>query len=222
MTLGLILDTATESGLVVVVNNHAPVFSCKLPQGLQNSKYLLDSIDKGFKELGFKPQQLEYVATGIGPGSYTGIRVAVVVAKTLAFANEIPLIAIPTLWGFISEEEGPFVSVIDAKIGGLYIAIGQRDSQGRISHEAPLLCSYQEFGELARHIKKVITPHPALKIKINASIPDGQWDWIESFLSPERMVQIADERLVNGQFTTDGHIEISYLRKTQAEIEKEG
>lgn len=221
MNLSLILDTATEYGLAAIVQDGTVIWQKELPEGLQNSRYLLDAVDQGFKSLRLCSSQLNYVACGVGPGSYTGIRVAAVIAKTIAFAHHLPLIGISTLWGLIPETEGSFISIIDAKIGGLYSAVGQRDKKGIIVQQAPSLLTYQEFEAATAQIHRIITPNPSLKEKLDKSFPGNHWQWIKSALSAERMAEIAEEQFQSGQFSKDGHLEILYLRKTQAEIEKE-
>lgn len=58
---------------------------------------LLPRIDAAMGDLGLAPHHLSGVVTAIGPGSYTGLRVGLSLAKGLALALGIPLVGVPTL-----------------------------------------------------------------------------------------------------------------------------
>ena len=58
---------------------------------------LMPRIDAAFRDQGLAPDVLSGVAVAIGPGSYTGLRVGLSLAKGMAVARHVPLIGIPTL-----------------------------------------------------------------------------------------------------------------------------
>ncbi len=58
---------------------------------------LSPAIDAMLRQAGLTPSDLDAIAIAIGPGSYTGLRVGLALAKGLALANGLPLIGIPTL-----------------------------------------------------------------------------------------------------------------------------
>ena len=127
--LSLIIDTSTERGCAVFFDGHEILFQGNFPFGLNNSKYLLPEIERGFKILGRSPDDLDCVAVGIGPGSYTGIRVGVMVAKTLVFALNKPLITFCSLEAFLPAQKVPYAVILDAKIGGAYVWKGAKRSR---------------------------------------------------------------------------------------------
>ncbi len=63
----------------------------------QHTTTLMPRIDAAFQFLSFPPSHLRGIAVAIGPGSYTGLRVGLSLAKGLALALGIPLVGIPTL-----------------------------------------------------------------------------------------------------------------------------
>ncbi len=78
---------------------------------------------------GLTAANLEAVAVSAGPGSYTGLRIGVSTAKGIAFAHDLPLVAVPTLEGLATQVQ-PFarpgdgiVVALDARRGDLYIAV---------------------------------------------------------------------------------------------------
>lgn len=75
-------------------------------------------IDTVMQEAGLGFDQLDAVAVSKGPGSYTGLRIGVSAAKGLCFAQDKPLIAIPTLSSLAAQVEatdGLVVSMLDAR-----------------------------------------------------------------------------------------------------------
>ena len=61
-----------------------------------------------------------FVAVGTGPGSYTGIRVGVAMAKALAFGWKVPLVGFCSLKAFSPNTSLPFAILVDAKSAGVY------------------------------------------------------------------------------------------------------
>ena len=62
-----------------------------------HSRRLLDHIDRLMSEAKVSPEQLNAIAFGQGPGSFTGLRIAVGVVQGLAYGLEIPVIPIPSM-----------------------------------------------------------------------------------------------------------------------------
>ncbi len=105
--LTLLIETSTERGLIALFDETTALFQVDLPFGYNNSKYLLPMLKQELKESSHTLDQIALVAVGIGPGSYTGIRIGATVAKTLSFAQKLPLIGICSLEGFIPNRDGP-------------------------------------------------------------------------------------------------------------------
>lgn len=87
----LILDTATENQILVVRNN-AEVVDCSHLAGLSHSTTLFDSFDTLFARAGIDPSSIEGIACGVGPGSFTGVRIAVTTARMFAQLLQIPVV----------------------------------------------------------------------------------------------------------------------------------
>ncbi|MFC2049098.1 tRNA (adenosine(37)-N6)-threonylcarbamoyltransferase complex dimerization subunit type 1 TsaB [Chlamydiota bacterium] len=135
----LIIDTSTDKSLVVFARGIDVLLKILLPPGAQSSRHLMGAIVEGMTQLGLTPSDLQAIAVGVGPGSYTGIRVGVAAAKGLAFPRSLPLVGFCSLAGFVTPQEGRFASLIDARIGGAYILLQERRQDELIHHSAPRL-----------------------------------------------------------------------------------
>ena len=94
------IETATDVGSVSITENKVLRGNIQLNKRFSQSKYLVHSIDFLLKSLEMSSEQLDGIAVSIGPGSYTGLRIGLSVAKALAFSWEIPLTAVNSLDAF--------------------------------------------------------------------------------------------------------------------------
>lgn len=209
----LVLDVSTERGVIAVFNDQEKIFEEQLPYGFQNSHFALPELQKKMDSNLFKLADLNYIGVGVGPGSYTGIRVGAAIAKSLAFVLEIPLIGICTLDALIPNEEGNFAAIIDAKIGGVYLQTGG---------SGPKACSLPEAVGLLKDIPLIVTPNAGqIRPKLEKIFPENRWNWEEVYPRAERLKQTAEEKMKSGTFSMDCKLDLLYMRKTQAEIERE-
>lgn len=104
----LCLETSTAVCSVSLVDNGNVVALRESLDGQNHAEKITIFIDEVMKEAGVAYKDLDAVATSMGPGSYTGLRIGVSAAKGLCYAMEKPLIAIDTLTamanGFLSQQ----------------------------------------------------------------------------------------------------------------------
>jgi tRNA threonylcarbamoyladenosine biosynthesis protein TsaB len=218
----LIIDTSTERGLLSIFQDGSLLYRADLPFGLQNSQYLLSELFKAFDSTNVNIRTLGFIAVGVGPGSYTGIRVGAVAAKTLSFACRIPLIGICTLDAFVPDREGKYAALIDARIGGVYLQTGMKEKEEISCLKGPWACSLEHAVKELRDISVLVTPAAGqLCRKFAALVPDNSWNWLELPPSPAAMYVKALEKFRSGEFSCEGKLELLYMRKTQAEMEKD-
>lgn len=91
------IETATEVCSVNLARNGEILIEKESSEGLNHSQLLTVFIEELFRESSFNPAKLDAVAVSKGPGSYTGLRIGVSVAKGLCYSLGIPLIAVGTL-----------------------------------------------------------------------------------------------------------------------------
>lgn len=127
----LAFDTSTES-LSVAVQDGARVFERSGPGGAQASATLLPMVLGLLEEAGLALAQLDAIAFGCGPGSFTGLRTACSVAQGLAFgtqaqrAEAVPVLPVDTLLAVAEQarhETGAteVVAALDARMDEVYV-----------------------------------------------------------------------------------------------------
>lgn len=126
----LAFDTSTEH-LSVAVCDGARVLECSGPGGAQASTTLLPMVLDLLRQAGLALAQLDAIAFGCGPGSFTGLRTACSVAQGLAFgtraqhAEGVPLLPVDTLLAVAEEARQlggatEVVAALDARMDEVY------------------------------------------------------------------------------------------------------
>jgi len=93
----LALDTATATLCVAVTENGKLIHEINASGERNHSVHLLPIIEQALQASGTAGNTLGGIAVGIGPGSYTGTRIAVSAAKTLAWAWDIPVFGVSSM-----------------------------------------------------------------------------------------------------------------------------
>lgn len=120
------IETSTDTGGIAIVEDGIlrGEWSLNLPRS--HSLRLLPALKALLEALGLEPRALEGIAVGTGPGSFTGLRIGLSVAKGLAMALERPLVGVPSLDALalgIPSRGLPIYALIDAKRGELFGAL---------------------------------------------------------------------------------------------------
>lgn len=93
----LALETAGLAGSVALAEGGRPIIARTLAEGQRSAQSLAPGIRQVLAEAGWQPADLALVAVVVGPGSFTGLRVGVTTAKTLAYALGIEVLGLNCL-----------------------------------------------------------------------------------------------------------------------------
>lgn len=150
----LALDTCTELCSVALLYN-GQRFEEKTLIQRGHSDLILGMIDTLFQQAGCSIADIDVLAFGRGPGSFTGVRVGVSVAQGIAFARDIPVVGISTLAAValnaaLKHDVTTVAVAMDARMGEIYCAHYQID--GELVHllDSEKVCPPQDFLPLAQ------------------------------------------------------------------------
>lgn len=102
-----------------------------------HTQLLLPMIDQALAEAGLTPRQLDGIAFGRGPGSFTGLRIAAGIAQGIAFAAQLPVVPVSTLAALaeqhLAAHDGEWVlAALDARMDEVYWGFYRRDRERRV------------------------------------------------------------------------------------------
>ncbi len=197
----LVLDTSSDQGIAGLFADGKKLFDVALPTGYRHSTYLVGQVREGLRSVGITPHDLSYIAVGTGPGSYTGLRVAASIAKTLSYAAGVPLVSVCSLLAWAPAE----AILIDARVSGVY---GWRGG-------APCVVAIAELPQWLEGVSTVVSPHPSLIQKRVAL--SSAYTWLERAPALEALASAAEEEFRQGKATRGDHLPLIYLSQTQTE-----
>lgn len=128
-----------------------------------HSETLMPYISELLKMTNVKKSELQQIVVSNGPGSYTGVRIGVTVAKTLAVALNIPIYTVSSLFVMATSFRGVVAPVIDARRGNVYGAIYELDGDSFDTLKEPMYLSFLEFNETVKETGAVVIGNTALK-----------------------------------------------------------
>ena len=136
----LAIDTSNNVLGVAITTKDAVIGQISTNLKKNHSVRLMPTIDLLMKQVEIKPSQLEKIVVAKGPGSYTGVRIGLTTAKSLAWALNIPVIGVSSLE--VLAYQGRFHDALicpffDARRGTVYTA-------GYIWHDGKMSCQLDE------------------------------------------------------------------------------
>jgi tRNA threonylcarbamoyladenosine biosynthesis protein TsaB len=136
----LALETSTEYCSVALWQDGAVSQRCELV-GQKHSELLMAMLDAVLKDAGIKINQVDGIAFGKGPGSFTGVRIACGVAQGLALGAGVNVVGVCTLQA-LAQASGhdKVIAALDARMNELYLAAYEKRNGEWFTVIEPCLC----------------------------------------------------------------------------------
>jgi len=144
MPRALAIETSGRVGSIAVVDDGRVVREEQFPHGLQHAAQIIPIIDQLTKAQGWSPRDVDELYVSVGPGSFTGLRIGVTLAKTMALATGVKLVAVPTVRVLVENapaEARHVIIVLDAKREQIFTARFERTADGWTEREPAKLDS---------------------------------------------------------------------------------
>ena len=165
MALILHIETATDVCSVALADENGLIDLFESTEGRSHAAILTVFIEDMLKKNNIKASNLDAVAVSMGPGSYTGLRIGVSVAKGLCYGANIPLLALPTLqsmvYGFFRQhQDNPemissntrYCPMIDARRLEVYTALFDNQGEFTSGIKAEILDDHSFEDILSDHV----------------------------------------------------------------------
>jgi tRNA threonylcarbamoyladenosine biosynthesis protein TsaB len=228
MAIILNIETSTEVCSVTISKDGELLYMKETVEGMSHSQLLTVFIEELFAENNLELNQLDAVAVSKGPGSYTGLRIGVSVAKGLCYGLDIPLLSVNSLEIMgkysalhltkYSNENALFCPMIDARRMEVYTAlynskgeeikpISAEIIEDNFLYEFMSKSKILFFGNGAEKCKKIITHSNAI------------------FEGPEKtsaqfMQTLSEQKYNKKEFENVAYFEPFYLKNFVATIPK--
>lgn len=219
MSCILHIETSTEACSVAVSEDGMTVFNEEDLKGPSHAVQLGVFVDEALSFVDSRAMPVDAVAVSCGPGSYTGLRIGVSMAKGICYGRSVPLIALPTLQVMCVPvllyqdlpEDGLLCPMIDARRMEVYAAVYDRALNVKRETAADIVDehSYLEFldkgpvyffGNGSAKCREKIT-HPNARF-IEEMRPLAKW-----------MFPLAEKAFLKGDFKDVAYFEPFYLKE---------
>ena len=127
----LFFDTSSEKINLSLIKDDNILYEKQLQTQNDHSSYLVPFIDEALKTNDIDFEEVDRIIVGIGPGSFTGTRIAITVAKTYGYTKNIPIYPISSLEIMIYDNDNYdyYVPIIEDKNDKLYYGIFDKNKK---------------------------------------------------------------------------------------------
>ena len=218
-------DTATPSVTVALGSGGEVLGSVRLAGGRRHAEQLAPAVEYLCDQTGIALDRLAAIAVGVGPGLFTGLRVGVTTARTLAQALRLPVVAIPTLDLVaypLRHARRQIVTVVDARRREVFWARYQpvpggvqRVSEYDVAPPAEVVAELEAGADETLLAGDGVVAYREHFVSLDRAELAGV-----SFAAPSAtsLVELATARVEREEFVSPLEVHPLYLRESDAEI----
>lgn len=219
------IETSSKICSVALSEGGAVYFRLESEKEMEHSALLAPFVERCMDELRSRGHELRAVAVSMGPGSYTGLRIGLSLAKGLCFGLGVPLIGVSTLEllavkaMFITPEvEGNeiFIPMIDARRMEVYTAVYDSVLQPLMT-PTPLILGEDSYEEFAGN--RIIAIGDGVK-KAEKVLKLDVLKWIDRMPVAADMTALSERAFREGKFLDLAYSTPDYLKNFQATTPK--
>ena len=240
----LSIDTSSSICSVAILEDTKIIKEMHNFSEKEHSETLMPMIDELFKTTNLSLDNIGLIACSVGPGSFTGIRIGIATVKAFADAKNIPVVGVNSLeamayLGVSQKGDGEYVSILDARNDNVYFAI-YKMKKGQFSiYKNP---EAMQISEAITYIDNLKLPIYFLGDIVNADLARIEQLYLsrvsiekansEDVNKHEYLTNVgplaigvaiaALNRYKNGIYGNSNSLTPMYLRKPQAQRQKEG
>jgi len=224
MALILNIESSNSTCSVCIADKGEVKYIKETTESNKHSEMLASYIQQILEEAKITASQLDAVAVSIGPGSYTGLRIGVSLAKGIAYSANIPVIAVSTLkslaWAAQSkiEETAEYTicPMIDARRMEVYSQAFDHALSTKSDAEA-VIVDENSYADLLQH-KTFFCGNGSEKCKTALHNPNAVF--LEIDTSSSFIAMLAEEQFNNNDFVDTAYFEPFYLKQFSTTVSK--
>lgn len=203
----LFFDTSSDLLKVSLIKDNKIIFDKELHTKNDHSSYLVPTIDEAFKSNNIDFKELDEIIVGNGPGSFTGTRISIAVAKTYAFSFNIPVYMISSLEELIYDNDGYdfYVPIIEEKKENLYFSIFDKNKK-RVMDDTYSSTEYM-YKKLEELDGKILL----------ISLSDKEYEKYDTVKASINALNIMKNIGVNNEKVNPHLLKPNYIKKIEAE-----
>lgn len=203
----LFFDTSSDLLKVSLIKDNKIIFDKELHTKNDHSSYLVPTIDEAFKSNNIDFKELDEIIVGNGPGSFTGTRISIAVAKTYAFSFNIPVYMISSLEELIYNNDGYdfYVPIIEEKKENLYFSIFDKNKK-RVMDDTYSSTEYM-YKKLEELDGKILL----------ISLSDKEYEKYDTVKASINALNIMKNIDVNNEKVNPHLLKPNYIKKIEAE-----
>ena len=224
----LAIDTTGQTASAALVTEDWVVAEYTLNYKLTHSQTIMPMISEICERSETPPESVDYIACACGPGSFTGLRIGAATAKGLALALGKKLVAVPTLYALaynMVETKKVICPIMDARRNQVYAAF-YRWQDGRLQAVSQQMAeSIEEIQRIAEGFSEgVVFLGDGVKVHRETLQTNPSFSFAPAHCMLQRAASVgaAGLQMVQAGEAIEGdQLELIYLRKSQAERERE-
>ena len=152
--ISLFIDTSASDVSIAILKEEKILSKINKNIPNKHSIYVVPFIDEVLKNASLTPDKVEKIYVVTGPGSFTGVRIGVTIAKTYAYLRKIPITAVSSLKMLaLSNNNETILSLIDAKHDNYYLCLYNKEKEEIIK---------EHFGNKEEVLEIIMKYHPTI------------------------------------------------------------
>jgi tRNA threonylcarbamoyladenosine biosynthesis protein TsaB len=223
MPLILAIESSSHVGAIALVrvgDAFAQAFGEVVRDEVKLSSWMLPAVQRVLTQAQLCGENVDAIAFGAGPGSFSGVRTACATAQALAYAWQKPLISVDSLEALAEASALPRVTVaIDARMQEIYVATFARNEAGALDRVTQTsVCSPSRLTALENMVAlgsgaRLVTQ--TLHVASAEQTDHAEANWAHG------VARVAARKLALGQTTPASEAEPFYVRNNVAQTEAE-
>jgi tRNA threonylcarbamoyladenosine biosynthesis protein TsaB len=221
MARAIAVETSGRIGSIAIVSDGKILREEQFPHGLQHAAQIIPIVDKLCRSQNWSPREVQQLYVSAGPGSFTGLRIGITMAKTMALASGVKIVAVPTTAVLVKNaprDAMNLIIVLDAKRDQIFTArfekIGDKWIEREPAHLDDLAGMLQRSPRPVHLLGEGIPYHEKFIPKNDGVIVTPADSWRARAAA---VAEIGEAMAARGEFADPFTLIPIYIRRPEAE-----